>query len=106
MSGYIFTATINEKIICDCFSIQNLIKKLDAYLNCKQPKFKVGDKAWCIDESNKNVRSFIIGAICVHNTISYQEDPFESIYHLETQIFKTKEEAIESQIEHWEKMLT
>ena len=105
ISGYRFTASINKKIICDCFSIRNLINKLEAHLNNKELKFKVGEKAWCIDESNKNVRSFTIGAVYGYNTISYQEASYESIYHLETEIFKTKEEAIESQIEHWEKML-
>lgn len=86
--------------------IEGLIAKLKE-LTKPEPKFKLGDEVWLYDYYIHQVNCFVIDAIdleslCYSGKIKGSAAEYEEIR--ERDIYRTREELIDSQIKHWQSL--
>ena len=86
--------------------IEGLIAKLKE-LTKPEPKFKLGDEVWLYDCYIHQVNCFVIDAIdleslCYSGKIKGSAAEYEEIR--ERDIYRTREELIDSQIKHWQSL--
>lgn len=93
----------NNNAISSFHNEEELLTKL-IELTQPQLKYKVGQTVAYIDEENFP-KEFIIEDVCEFCIPSYWESKENDIWHLEEELYQTKQSLIEAQIEHWQSML-